>query len=108
MDDVLQGIAYVSMGWLNFLLFLTLFRDLIGLLTPWLLPPPWVLLASFLALGLGMLIALRGPRIVTIDIPIADLDPRLEGLCLAQISDLHVSNIRAALMFSASSTRSIR
>ncbi|HYX38563.1 MAG TPA: metallophosphoesterase [Oligoflexus sp.] len=101
-DDFVQGLAYMCMGWLNFLLFLTLFRDIIWLLTVAFIPNTWaqwlidpgsqiVVLGSFLALGLGMLIAWRGPRVVEVTVPIQDLDPALEGYRIAQISDLHVS-----------------
>jgi predicted MPP superfamily phosphohydrolase len=101
-DEILQGIAYVCMGWLNFLLVLTLLRDSAWLLVVWFFPMDWaqalmdpgstvVLTASVLALGLGMLIAWRGPRVIEVDVPIDNLDPALNGLRIAQISDLHVS-----------------
>ncbi len=103
-DEILQGVAYVCMGWLNFLLVLTLIRDGIWLVTHWFFPADWaqflmnpgsmvVVSAAFLALILGMLIAFRGPRVVELDIPIDNLDPAFEGLRIAQISDLHVSFI---------------
>ncbi len=103
-DEILQGIAYVCMGWLNFLLVLTVIRDGIWLLAHWFFPAHWaqilmnpgsmvVMSAAFLALGLGMLIAFRGPRVVELDIPIDNLDPGFEGFRIAQISDLHVSFI---------------
>ncbi len=103
-DEILQGVAYVCMGWLNFLLVLTLIRDGIWLITHWFFPADWaqllmnpgsmvVVSAAFLALFLGMLIAFRGPRVVELDIPIDNLDPAFEGLRIAQISDLHVSFI---------------
>ncbi len=103
-DEILQGVAYVCMGWLNFLLVLTLIRDGIWLVTHWFFPADWaqflmnpgsmvVVSAAFLALLLGMLIAFRGPRVVELDIPIDNLDPAFEGLRIAQISDLHVSFI---------------
>lgn len=40
--------------------------------------------------GLGYLEVLRGPRIKKTLLTIADLDPALEGLKIAQLSDLHV------------------
>ncbi|WP_176736616.1 metallophosphoesterase [Oligoflexus tunisiensis] len=103
-DDFVQGLAYVCMGWLNFLLVLTLGRDLLLLVTYGTVSQEWrallmdpgsevVVIGSVLALGLGMLIAWRGPRLVEIDVPVENLDPRLEGLRIAQISDLHVSFI---------------
>jgi predicted MPP superfamily phosphohydrolase len=101
-DDLLHAAAYLCMGWLNFLVVLSLARD--GLL--WmasLLPAgsaaqrlggafgvPAVLEGSFAALGIGALAALRGPRVRRIDIPVAGLDPRLDGFRIVQVSDLHV------------------
>jgi predicted MPP superfamily phosphohydrolase len=83
---------------------LTLLRDFIWLLTVWFFPAEWaqplmnpgsgmVVIASCLALGFGMLIAFRGPRVVEVDVPIDNLDPAFEGFRIAQISDLHVSFI---------------
>jgi predicted MPP superfamily phosphohydrolase len=103
-DEILQGVAYVCMGWLNFLLFLTIMRDAAWLLTYWFLPEEWaaqlmnpgsliVVGASFVALILGMLIAFGGPRVVEVDVPIENLDPAFDGFRIAQISDLHVSFI---------------
>lgn len=103
-DEFLQGMAYVCMGWLNFLLVLTLIRDFMWLLIVWFFPAEWgqalmnpgsmvVVVASLVALGLGMLIALGGPRVVEVDVPLDNLDPAFEGFRIAQISDLHVSFI---------------
>ncbi len=103
-DEVIHFAAYLSMGWLNFIFFLTLFRDLWLILanamewSRWqelLLDPGTevVLAASFFALSVGLIAALRGPIIKTIDIPIADLHPALEGYRIVQISDLHASSI---------------
>jgi predicted MPP superfamily phosphohydrolase len=49
-----------------------------------------VLGASLLALALGAASALRGPRVVRVDLAIAGLHADLEGLRIVQISDLHV------------------
>jgi uncharacterized protein len=52
--------------------------------------PEAVVAASFLALVVGALGARRGPGVEEIELRIADLHPDLEGLRIAQISDLHV------------------
>lgn len=103
-DELLHLIAYISVGWLNFAFFLTLLRDLLywgarltqtSWLEAWLRNPgsALVLSASFAALGLGMLVALKGPRVCKITIAIPGLDPALKGLRIVQISDLHASTI---------------
>src|SRR4029078_13525915 len=51
---------------------------------------PVVLGGSVVALALGALAAFRGPRFETVDVPIADLHPDLDGFRIVQISDLHV------------------
>jgi predicted MPP superfamily phosphohydrolase len=106
-DDVLHGAAYLSMGWLSFLVLLALLRDLIQG-AAWLLRleplhaqldhygSVIVFALSLAALGAGVLAAYRGPRVRHVDVPIRDLDPALHGLRIAQISDLHVGpTIRA-------------
>jgi predicted MPP superfamily phosphohydrolase len=93
--------SYLSMGWVSFALVFTLARDLLLLLTA--LPllsaahavvskagASTVLGASLLALALGAASALRGPRVVRVDVAVAGLHPHLEGLRIVQISDLHV------------------
>jgi len=57
---------------------------------------PWGLAAAATVAILGgglSLAALRGarqPAIVRVDVPVAGLDPRLEGVKIVQVSDLHV------------------
>jgi predicted MPP superfamily phosphohydrolase len=104
-DELLHAIAYVCVGWLNFALVLTLLRDVLlalawivpgtGLLQQWLghISGPWLVAGAFMALAAGMLVALRGPRVRHVDIPIQDLAPGLDGLRIVQISDLHVGPI---------------
>lgn len=101
-DETVHVASYLCMGWVNFALVLCLARD--GLmfatsLLPGLDQPHgalreasvmWVFGGSILALAAGMLIALRGPRVRRLDVPIAGLHPGLEGLRIVQISDLHV------------------
>jgi predicted MPP superfamily phosphohydrolase len=98
----IQGLSFLCMGWLSFLLVLTLARDLLLLLTAVLPPlaavhaalagsgPAWVPIGALVAVGLGALTAMRGPYIRHVDIPVPGLAPELDGLRIAQISDLHV------------------
>ncbi|MDB5865897.1 MAG: metallophosphoesterase [Betaproteobacteria bacterium] len=101
LDEALHVASYLSMAWLSFLVVLTLARDALLLVTVWApASAPYLMLrqlgttlvyvGSFVALIVGALVALRGPHIRRIDIPIEDLHPDLEGFRIAQISDLHV------------------
>ena len=100
-DELLHAAAYLCAGWLNFLLLLTLARDLVlglarlagarGLATAVESSGvPVVFAGSLAALGLGALVALRGPSLRQVTIPIEGLAPALEGFSIVQISDLHV------------------
>src|SRR3954469_6996348 len=108
-DEGVQFASYVCMGWLNFVVILSLARDVLLIATARgeLLTAEhaylrdagamWVVIGSFAMLGIGMLAALRGPGVREVDIPIDDLDPALEGVRIVQITDLHVgATIRAA------------
>ena len=108
-DELLHFASYTCMGWINFLIVLSLARDVLLFSTLWLsslsdlhahlhdIGVPLVFVGSVIALGVGALAALRGPHVRHIDIPIDGLDAGLEGLRIAQISDLHVGpTIRAA------------
>jgi predicted MPP superfamily phosphohydrolase len=100
-SQFLHRASYLSMAWVSFALVLCIARDLALLAT---LPAPlagahaWVaaegvplvLGGSLVAMALGAAAAFRGPRVETIDLPIADLHPDLQGFRIAQISDLHV------------------
>jgi predicted MPP superfamily phosphohydrolase len=101
LDEALHVASYLSMAWLSFLVVLTLARDALLLVTVWApASAPYLMLrqlgttlvyaGSFVALIVGALVALRGPHIRRIDIPIENLHPDLEGFRIAQISDLHV------------------
>jgi uncharacterized protein len=100
LDEAAHGAGYLCMGWLNFLLLLSVARDGLLLATSWLSPQvhtalrdegvPLVFVGSLIAMGLGILAALRGPHVRHVDVPIEGLDPRLDGFRIAQISDLHV------------------
>lgn len=101
-DDLLHAASYLSMGWLTYVILLSLVRDALlwasgGLLQALHLHavvanvgPSVVLWGALAALGLGALAALRGPHVCHVDIPIEALEPDLDGLRIVQISDLHV------------------
>lgn len=101
LDDVVHAASYLCMGWLSFLLVFTLLRDLLlgagrvlAIDRARLLladaGPPAVIAGSLLALGAGVVLALRGPRLRRVTVPIDGLHPAWEGLRIVQISDLHV------------------
>lgn len=101
LDHAVHHASYLSMAWVSFALVLTLGRDLLLVLT---LPAPLarehsmvqqagvpvVLAGSLVALVLGALTALRGPRIKRVELRVPGLHPDLEGFRIVQISDLHV------------------
>jgi hypothetical protein len=101
LDNTVHQASYLSMGWVSFALVFTLLRDALLVLTlPQFLAAqhamvvekgaPVVLVASLVALVLGALTALRGPRIERVEIRIPGLHPDLDGFRVVQISDLHV------------------
>jgi uncharacterized protein len=101
-DKIVLQAAFVSMGWVTFVVLFTLLRDVILLATLW--PPALagvhafaresgaelVMAASLLALAVGSAYALRGPRVRTVEIPFPDLHADLDGFRIAQVTDLHV------------------
>ena len=98
----IQTLSFLCMGWLSFLLVLTVGRDVLLLSTGALQPladvhtrlveagVAWVPLAALAVVGAGVLAALRGPFVRRVDIPVDGLAPDLDGLRIVQISDLHV------------------
>ena len=100
-DEVIQALSFLCMGWLSFLLVLTVLRDLLLLATA-LLPSPaahtllagagtaWVPAGALAAVAAGLLATLRGPYVRRVDIPVEGLARELDGLRIVQISDLHV------------------
>jgi predicted MPP superfamily phosphohydrolase len=108
LDQVMHQASYLSMAWVSFALVLTVVRDLVLLVTavPQLGPVhavvahagiPVVLAGSILAMVVGALTALRGPRVEEVEVQVPDLHPDLDGLRIVQLSDLHVGrSIRRA------------
>ena len=99
--ELMQALSFLCMGWLSFLFVLTLGRDVLVLVTA--LPPltavrafldaagtAWVPVGALVAVGIGFLVAMRGPHVRHVDIPVNGLAPELDGLRIVQISDLHV------------------
>ncbi|HXI76380.1 MAG TPA: metallophosphoesterase [Steroidobacteraceae bacterium] len=99
--DLLAWIGVLSMGAFSSLLVLTLLRDVVLLGGHFFLSAPraaslsvltargTLALTAFITLA-GLVIALRKPRVVHVDIPVADLPEALHGFSIAQISDVHV------------------
>ena len=96
----IQALSFICMGWLSFLLVLTVTRDVLLLATIALPPLPalhtldeqgaaWVPVAALAAVGVGALAALWGPYVRRVDIPVEGLAPDLDGFRIVQISDLH-------------------
>ena len=98
--DRLAWLGLTTMGFLSTLFVMTVLRD-VGLLAAHLLLPPdrvtpwtgpsawWVVELTALFVVLGFIVA-RRPRLVEIDVPVANLPGGLQGFSIAQISDLHV------------------
>jgi predicted MPP superfamily phosphohydrolase len=100
-DELLHAASYLCMGWLNFLILIALARDVLQGITSVFaaeqvqrllesVGPPLVFGASLVALVLGALVALRGPRVRHVDIPVEALHRSLDGVRIALVSDLHV------------------
>src|SRR5215468_4075920 len=77
----IQALSFLCMGWLSFLLVLTVGRDVLLVATA-VLPPlaaarafldrlgvAWVPLGALAAVVVGLLVTLRGPSIRRVDIP---------------------------------------
>ena len=90
----------LSMGLFSSVFVLTLLRDLFLLGSALIAPTDvsWLRRDSaFVVLALAVLMTLIGwvnarrlARVVTVDVPLANLPPALDGLCIVQLSDLHV------------------
>lgn len=98
-DTLVHQASYLSMGLVSFFLVFTLARDLLLAGTTWTpllhryvqqAGASEIVAASLAALAVGALTALRGPRVVRVEVAVPGLHPDLEGFRIAQISDLHV------------------
>lgn len=100
-DQVLHILAYVSMGWLSFVLVLSLLRETVqgiaslsdvGRLLHLLQEQGGIIVLVLACVGLisGFIWAVRGPKVVAVNVPLAQVEPKLNGFRIVQISDLHV------------------
>jgi uncharacterized protein len=103
--DLIAWIGLLTMGFFSTLLVLTLLRDLllasldsVEALWPHTVPiERWrinsalaVPALALLSTAVGFINARRRAKVVTVDVPIADLPAALDGLTIVQISDIHV------------------
>ena len=108
-DELLHFASYLCMGWLSFALVFSLARDALLLATAWVPQAAavhahlaesgatLVMFGSLLSLAIGILVALKGPKVRHVDIRVDGLDDALDGLRIVQITDLHVgATIRGA------------
>jgi len=103
-DDRLAWASLGLMGLFSSLFVLTLLRDLAGLAGALMaaiggpaLPVTWPGASAVAVVALALLVTLAGlwnarrpARVKTVDVPLRDLPPALQGFRIAQISDLHV------------------
>ncbi|MFL5812273.1 MAG: metallophosphoesterase [Bdellovibrionia bacterium] len=104
---LLQQASYLSMGFLSWMLVITVIRDLslLGIklieAVSWAAPESasrlahqtsgvWMFAAAGLCTLWGILVASKGLRIREVRVPVEGLPRELEGFKIAQISDLHV------------------
>jgi uncharacterized protein len=99
--DRLSWLGSTAMGFFSSLLVLTVLRDILLLVVKlvagaqaenaWRAPSAVAtLLITALVTAIGMAAARGRPRIVKVEIPVADLPEGLRGFSIAQISDVHV------------------
>jgi len=102
-SDLLAWASLTLMGLFSSLFVLTLLRDavllvlLVARLAGLKADGHWVDLSACGVVALALLVTLAGfynarkpPRVKTVDIPLKDLPPALQGFKIAQISDMHV------------------
>ena len=102
-SDMIAWASLTLMGLFSSLFVLTLLRDavelvlLLGRLAGLRTPDRWLDLSASGVVVLALLVTLAGfynarkaPRVKTVDIPLKDLPPALQGFRIAQISDMHV------------------
>ena len=101
--DKVAAVGLLAMSLFSSLFVFTLLRDLVLLAAIVSLPARYVhtlvsvtallavALAAFVTL-VGFAGARRRARIVTVDVPLANLSPALQGFTIAQISDVHVGS----------------
>ena len=102
--DRIAWVGLIAMGFLSTVFVMTALRDVLLLIAgavsanpwKWASPKEWASPSAWGVLGIAVIFTIAGfiiarrPRLVEIDIPIADLPVALQGFSIAQISDLHV------------------
>lgn len=96
LKDLVAHGAYAGMGLITYLVLFTTVRDLVLVLFGFEFAVTWVGGAVVVALALGGVIALTGPKIKRVTVTRADLPPALDGFRIAQISDLHIGGLMNA------------
>jgi hypothetical protein len=103
-SDLMAWVSLSMMGLFSSLFVLTLVRDavelvllLAGLVGMPRVPLHWldlsaigVVVLALLVTLIGLFSARRPPRVKTVDVPLKDLPPALNGFKIAQISDMHI------------------
>ena len=92
--------AFYSIGFLSFVLFFTAIRDLVLVPIAWVTDSNFplyrgsisaaILVSALFSFAMGYAIAHGKPTIKRVSLPIPNLPEDLEGLTIAQISDLHI------------------
>lgn len=90
LDQILFHGTFLSMGVLTYLFLFTLLQDLAEIYFKNEIQSAWVLGLTFIAVVAGTLRASMGLTVKQIRIPLENLPAELNGLKIAQISDLHV------------------
>ena len=101
LEHVLAWVGVLSMGFFSSLFVLTVLRDLVLWGAQMVLPAAqaaaliassarWTLAFAATITLAGLVSARRRPRVVRVDIPVANLPAALHGFSIAQISDVHV------------------
>lgn len=89
-NEIVANLAFLAMGFITYLFLFTLLRDLSILVKLKPVGKAPVIIAAFLAVGLGTFKAIYGIETVHVKVPVKDLAPGLEGLRIVHISDLHI------------------
>src|SRR6185312_17278916 len=100
-NGLMVMVNWLTLGFISWLLVLTLARDIALAAAALALPASefaswprlsalWVLWATPAITAVGFLMARRVAPVVRVDIPVAGLPAALEGFTIAQISDVHV------------------
>ncbi len=101
--DRVAAVGLLAMSLFSSLFVFTLLRDLVLLVVIVSLPPRYVHIlqgaTALLAVGMASFVTLVGfagarrrARIVSVEVPLANLPPALQGFSIAQISDVHVGS----------------